>query len=165
MPVTITSEVSDSGYLRINGAEVVAAVTAPSGAVRDVPMEWTVERDGEYRTTFVPEEDGLHEIEVYAENAGTPLGFGTAHVEAGDLQTEFRDAEMNSSLLERIAGETGGRFYTPETVSTLPEDVSFTESGTTVHEERDLWDMPVLFLLLIALIGTEWTYRRSRGLA
>ncbi len=165
MPVTVTSEVSDSGYLRINGAEVVATVTAPSGAVRDVPMEWTVERDGEYRTTFVPDEDGLHEIEVYAENAGTSLGFGTAHVEAGDLQTEFRDAEMNASLLERIADETGGRFYTPETVSTLPEDVSFTESGTTVHEERDLWDMPVLFLLLIALIGTEWAYRRSRGLA
>jgi len=50
-------------------------------------------------------------------------------------------------------------------VSALPEDVSFTESGATVREERDLWDMPVLLLGLLALIGTEWAWRRSRGLA
>jgi len=34
-----------------------------------------------------------------------------------------------------------------------------------VVEERELWDMPVLLLLLIACTGTEWAYRRTRGLA
>jgi hypothetical protein len=34
-----------------------------------------------------------------------------------------------------------------------------------VQEERDLWDMPVLFLLLVGLLGSEWVYRRWRGLA
>jgi hypothetical protein len=71
---------------------------------------------------------------------------------------------MRKGLLQRIAEETGGRFYTPETVMTLPEDVSLTESGTTVVEERDLWDMPVLFFALVGLIGAEWLLRRRRGL-
>ena len=71
---------------------------------------------------------------------------------------------MRAPLLRQIAEETGGRFYTPETAATLAEDVSFTESGTTVIEERDLWDMPVIFLLLLLLLGTEWGYRRARGL-
>ncbi len=164
-PVTLTAEVSDSGYLRLNGADVIASVISPTGVERDLPMEWTVERDGEYRTQFIAAEDGLHEIQVQARYAGNALGGATSYVEAGDLETEFRNAEMRQPLLERIASETGGRFYTPETIATLPEDVSFTESGTTVREERDLWDMPVLFLLLIGLVGTEWAYRRSQGLA
>ena len=33
----------------------------------------------------------------------------------------------------------------------------------TVVEERDLWDMPAILLLLIAMIGAEWAYRRGRG--
>jgi hypothetical protein len=34
-----------------------------------------------------------------------------------------------------------------------------------VVEERDLWDMPALLLLMLGLMGTEWAYRRVRGLA
>ena len=54
---------------------------------------------------------------------------------------------------------------TAETASRLPEDLQFTGGGVTVTEERDLWDMPVLFLLLAGLLGAEWGYRRKRGLA
>jgi hypothetical protein len=72
---------------------------------------------------------------------------------------------MRSPLLQRIADETGGEFYTPETVQRLPEDMSYTEGGTTVRERRDLWDMPALFLLLIGLVASEWGYRKLRGLA
>ena len=71
---------------------------------------------------------------------------------------------LRSSLLRRIADETGGRFYTPETVGALPEDVRYTESGSTVYEEKDLWDMPIVFMLLVGLVATEWGFRRYRGL-
>ena len=47
----------------------------------------------------------------------------------------------------------------------LAEDVVFTESGVTVREALDLWDMPLVFLVLAALLGGEWALRRSRGLA
>ena len=79
--------------------------------------------------------------------------------------SEYFDSAMRAPLLRRIAEETGGRFYTPDTVSALPEDITFTGSGVTLIEELALWDMPVLLLLLFVLIGGEWTYRRARGLA
>ena len=53
----------------------------------------------------------------------------------------------------------------PERVSTLAEDISFTESGATVVEQRELWDMPIFLLLILASVGAEWAYRRRRGLA
>ena len=49
--------------------------------------------------------------------------------------------------------------------ASLPEAISYSGHGVTVVEERELWDMPGLLILLMALVGTEWAYRRSRGLA
>ena len=72
---------------------------------------------------------------------------------------------MRAPLLQRIAEETGGRFFTPADAAALPEAISYSGRGVTVVEERELWDMPALFLMLVGLIGGEWGYRRVRGLA
>ena len=45
------------------------------------------------------------------------------------------------------------------------EDVAYTESGVSVREALDLWDMPIVFLVLALLLGSEWGVRRARGLA
>jgi len=37
--------------------------------------------------------------------------------------------------------------------------------GVTVVNQMDLWDMPVILLLLVALVTAEWSYRKLRGLA
>jgi hypothetical protein len=104
-------------------------------------------------------------VTVEAQRAGRALGSGDAYVDAGPLDAEFFGAGMRRDALERVAQETGGRFYTPDNVSTLPEDVRYTESGATVFERHDLWDMPAIFLLLLAVLGVEWGWRRARGLA
>jgi len=87
------------------------------------------------------------------------------HLRASAGDSEYFDAAMRAPLLKRIADETGGRFFTPDNAGGLPEAISYSGRGVTVVEERDLWDMPILLLLLIALTGTEWAYRRARGLA
>ena len=180
-PIALHVEVADSGFVMRNDARVVAHVTAPSGSTRDVPMEWAVDRDGEYRATFTPEEAGLYEVQVdaslgdKAESAAkksdptrsSELRSQAVYVRAraeGELSQEFFDAEMRSSLLKRIAQETGGRFYTPTTVSSLPEDLTLSKRGVTVVNQMDLWDMPIIFLVLIGLMTGEWAYRKKRGL-
>jgi hypothetical protein len=163
--VTLRAEVDDDTYLRVNNAQVKARVRDPLGAVTEVPMEWTVDKDGEYRASFTVAEKGIYDIEVEAHRGQELLGTGRAFVEAADLGSEYFGAEMRASLLKRMAEETGGRFYTPDTVATLPEDLSYSEGGATVVEERDLWDMPALFILLVSLATVEWGYRRYRGLA
>jgi hypothetical protein len=86
-----------------------------------------------------------------------------ARASAGD--GEYFDAAMRSSLLKRVAEETGGHFFTPSDASALPEAISYSGRGVTVVEERELWDMPVILILLLALIGGEWGLRRKLGLA
>jgi hypothetical protein len=84
-------------------------------------------------------------------------------VRSTSADNEYFDATMRAPLLRRIAEETGGRFY-PNDVTSLSEAISYSGRGVTVVEERDLWDMPAVLLLLIGMIGGEWAYRRGRGL-
>jgi hypothetical protein len=82
-----------------------------------------------------------------------------------DHGADMAQAELRAPLLRRVAAETGGRYYPLADAGRLPDDVVYSESGVTVRETRDLWDMPAVFLLLLALLGGEWSYRRWRGLA
>jgi uncharacterized membrane protein len=162
--VRLIANVGDSTYLDVNDASVTARVTSPSGVVDTLPVEWTVETDGEYAVDFRPAELGDYEIELVAERNGAVLGTDEAYLHAAPSDDEYFDAARRTSLLERIADETGGRFYTPETVGTLPEDITISGAGVTLVEEHDLWDMPVIFLLMLLLMASEWGFRRVRGL-
>jgi hypothetical protein len=124
-----------------------------------------VGKDGEYRGTFSPREMGSHAVRVEARRAGATLGSDDIRVEVADQDTEYFGAEMQRPLLERIAEETGGRFYTPETAHRLAGDLAYSGGGATLQEEKPLWDMPVLFLAIIGLLSSEWAYRKRRGLA
>ncbi len=72
---------------------------------------------------------------------------------------------MNSNLLRQLAAETGGRYYTPSNAKNLAEDASYVNTGSSQIEEKDLWDMPFLYLLAIGAIAAEWGLRKRRGLA
>ena len=170
-PMRLTAEVVDPAFVEVNDAQVVAQVTSPSGKVTEVPLEWSVTRDGEYRGSFVPEEAGAYEIRATAVRAASGesdelnLGSSVLHARASAGDSEYFDAEMRSSLLERVAEDTGGRFFTPANAASLPEAISYSGRGVTVVEERDLWDMPIVLMMLLALIAAEWGYRRRRGFA
>jgi len=164
-PVELNAEISDRTFLKVNNAEAVARVTSPSGNVSEMPLEWSVTRDGEYKASFTPTEKGLYRVDVRTRMGTDSIVSDPSYIAAGDLSTEYFGAEMRAPLLRRIADETGGRFYTGDKVSELAKDIVFTDVGNTVVDRKDLWDMPIGFLLLIALVTSEWGYRKLRGLA
>ena len=164
-PVAIRATVADSMYLPRNDAKVLAHVTSDSGDKRDLVLDWAIDRDGEYRGTFTPDQPGVYTVRVDATSPTGELVSDTTHLRVADLNTEYFDAEMRAPLLKRIATETGGRFYTPATANTLAEDVALSKHGVTVVNQMDLWDMPAVLLLLVALVTAEWSYRKMRGLA
>ncbi len=165
-PVTITAEISDPEYKGINDGRITANVTSPSGKVEGVPMEWTVEHDGEYRARFTPTEDGLYKVTVGGTGKdGRDVGRGSVNLKVAPSDAEYFDAAMRAPLLRRIAEETEGRFFRTDETNRLVEAITFSGKGITVVEEKELWDMPIILMLLLGLMGSEWMFRRSRGLA
>ena len=163
-PVNLTIEVRDSAYAEVNNANVVAVVHDPSGDSITVPLDWDVEQDGHYDGGFPTTAPGLYEVFVRAMRGADTVGTAVTYVDVAPSTDEYFDASMRGTTLRRIADQTGGLFYTPESVANLPEDISLTGAGVTLTEERDLWDMPILLLLVLGLMGGEWGYRRKRGL-
>jgi hypothetical protein len=163
--VTLIADVVDPTFVEVNDAHVTAQVTGPKGETVEVPMQWTGERDGQYRAMFATAEQGVYSAKVEATRAGKPLGAGATQVRATPSDAEYFDATMHAARLQRVAEETGGRFYTTESASALPEDLKYTGRGVTTIEERELWHMPIVLMALLALLAGEWGYRRVVGLA
>jgi hypothetical protein len=165
-PVTVDATVVDPQFVELNDATVVAQVSRPDGTSETVPLQWTGERDGHYRGTFVSTKAGQYEIAVDATRAGgQTVGSSTAYVRAVPSEVEYFDPTMQAQPLRRIAEDTGGRFYTADTAQSLAEDVRVAGRGVTAVEERELWNMPIVLMLLIGLVCAEWGYRRVVGLA
>jgi hypothetical protein len=164
-PIQLRASVADSFFLARNDAKVVAHLTSDKGFVRDLPLDWAIDRDGEYRGTFTPDQPGIYTVRVEATFPNGATAGDTSFVRVADLNTEYFDAEMRAPLLQRMANETGGRYYTPATASTLAEDVALSKRGVTIVNQMDLWDMPVVLLILMSLVSAEWAYRKLRGLA
>ena len=163
--VAVTAALRDDRFIGVNDAAVTARVTGPDGRTTEMPLTFAVDRDGEYRASFTTAQGGLYDIAVEAARGKDAPQRARAFVRAAPDDREYFDAAMRPTFLARIAEDTGGRFYTPATVSTLPEDITYLGRGVTVVQEKDLWDMPVVLLLLVALVGGEWALRRRWGLA
>jgi uncharacterized membrane protein len=164
-PMELRATVDDTRYLERNDGVVLATITSPSGEESRIPLNWTVEEDGVYGGEFTPREEGTHRVEVEARAGGEHIGTDVAWFRSAPSAREAFDPGMKRPLLERIARETGGRFYTESTVSRLPRELSVRGGGITTVERLDLWDAPVFLLLLIGLLSAEWLLRRKEGMA
>jgi uncharacterized membrane protein len=164
-PVTLSADIVDPDYKGINNGRITARVTSPSGKTEEVPMEWTVKREGEYTGRFTPDEDGLYKVRVGGTHDVQDVGAGEMTMRVAPSDAEYFDAAMRAPLLSRISEETGGRFYRADNTKDLVDAITYSGRGVTVTEDRELWDMPIILLLALGLMASEWGYRRSRGLA
>lgn len=167
-PVQLRAHVNTALYADVNDAAVTATLTDPAGNQQTLPLEWSLRDDGSYTTRFIPADTGRYSIAAVARRPAG--GADSVQMSYGDILVDERgadvsNAELRATLLQRIANETGGKYYSLSEAGRLADDAIYTSAGVTVREVKDLWDMPVVFLLMALLLGTEWAYRRWRGLA
>ena len=164
-PVTLRARVVDSTFVAVSGASVVTRVTTPTGAIIEVPMERSLREEGTYTARFVAPERGTYALAAVANVGRDTLRSAPGAMLADDAGADVEQAELRTPLLRRIADETGGRYYPLADANRLGDDVTYTESGVTQRDARDLWDAPIVFFALVTLLGLEWAWRRRRGLA
>ena len=128
-------------------------------------FDWMVDHDGEYTATFVPDKSGVHEVTLQSVARGDTTSSRAGYVRVAEPTDEHFGAELRASLLRQVASETGGAYYTPETAANIARDIVYSPSGSTVVKQNDLWDMPLVLILLLVALGGEWVLRRRRGLA
>jgi len=166
--VQIRTEVADNKYAAITDAQVTARVTSPSGQTTDLNLKPDLGHEAEaYVAALAPTEEGAYTVEVTASRGSRAEVLPPGHAEflVGPVNREAFGAAQNRDLLKRIAAETGGSYYPLDAARDLAEDLSHAGGGNSVVTTLDLWDMPVNFILLVALASAEWFVRKRKGLA
>jgi uncharacterized membrane protein len=164
--VNIVADVRDKKFNAVGDAHATARVTKPSGATVDVPLKFTTLNNANiYTGEFKADELGEHKIDLVGTSASLGQLNANANVLVSDLNREYYRAAQNSDLLKRIAAETGGKYYTPVQVQSLLDDLTYRQTPYSERVTKDLWDMPVNFVLLVGLLSAEWFLRKREGLA
>ena len=164
--VNIVADVRDKKFNPVGDANATARVTKPSGAVIDVPLKFTTLNSvNTYAGEFKADELGQHRIELI----GTSTSLGPLNARSNmlvsDLNREYYSAAQNSDLLKRISAETGGKYYTPAEAQSLLDNLIYRQTPYSERVTKDLWDMPINFMLIIGLLSAEWFLRKREGLA
>ncbi len=161
--VVLRAEVRTKDYEHASNALVNAVITPENGSPRTIELTPSAVEMGVYEAEVDAPELGIYRIESTAHLGDERLGADTLHVRREGDVAEYFHPEQNRSLLTRLAKNTGGRYWELDELSDLHNEIRFSQAGITAREVLDLWDMPALFLLLLALRTSEWLLRRKRG--
>jgi uncharacterized membrane protein len=161
--VHLRAEVRDTTYLPTSDATIQARIVGPDGSAQSVDLHPDSLEQGVYSADWDAAKAGSYVAEVTATRGQQELGRDVITFRREDGVAENFHLEQNRDLLEKLSSQTGGKYYHPNEVSRLGEDISYSDAGITVRENRDLWDMPIVFFLVLLLCCTEWVLRRRWG--
>lgn len=155
--------VRDKTYMTVSGATVQTTITRPDGSSDVVDLKPDPLEPGTYTSDYTADKPGTYVVETTARQDKTDLGRDTLTFRREDGVAENFGAAQNRDLLEKLSSDTGGSYYTPSNAKKLIDEIAVSEAGITAHDNLDLWDMPILFLLVILIRGGEWLLRRKWG--
>ena len=158
--IQISASVRDKQYLPASNARVTAHFMGPDGISAMVDMAPEANNPGVFHAAWTAEKPGSYLAEVTASDG---LGTDTLPFERIDGVAENFHTVQNRELLEKLSSETGGRYWKPDELTRLPNEISYSDAGISVRDIKELWNMPVVFLWLLLLMAAEWLLRRKWG--
>ncbi|HEX3470532.1 MAG TPA: hypothetical protein VHT28_05055 [Silvibacterium sp.] len=164
--VQFSVQVHDRQFQPTSDAHVTANIVGPEGTNTLVDLTPSRDTPGLYQAVWTAEKPGAYLAEVTAASAGAQpeeLGSDVLTFQREDGIAENFHVEQNRTLLEQLSSQTGGRYWEPSDLKNLPRDIAYSEAGISVRTTNELWNMPVVFVLLLGLPIAEWLLRRKWG--
>ena len=162
--IEIGVDARDAAFLPVPDADVAAMLTRPGGESGPLTLRREAGGAGRFTAVFSPGEKGLYRVHVDARRGTTPLGAADRWFYVGGSDRELADPRLNEGALRRIARSTGGRYVPVADAAQVVPLLDAATAETVDLEQRDLWQEPWMFALVIALLSTEWVLRRRWGL-
>lgn len=160
--VELRAEVRDKEFQPRADLTVEARITGPDGAATAQLAPRPLE-EGVYTAEWHAGKPGAYVVEMVARRGEEEIGRDVFQFRREDGAAEHFRTSQNRELLEKLAQQTGGNYYTAADARKLAGEISYSEAGITTRETRDLWNMPAVFLLALMLRGSEWLLRRKWG--
>jgi uncharacterized membrane protein len=161
--VEIAAEVRDKDYHPAADARVTGRVIGPGGLAAALELDPVPSSPGHFQAAWSAPSPGLYVAELTAKRGAEDIGSDVVTFQRLDGVAENFHTEQNRALLETLATSTGGRYLRPAELGRLPAQIPYSQAGITVQQIKELWNMPMAFLLILALRAGEWLSRRRWG--
>jgi hypothetical protein len=131
------------------------------GETQEAVLQPVPDIPGLYQGFFRPEEAGRYVVRAPVGDRGAA---GEAAFQVTAVEVERLERAMQETLLRQVAEASGGEFLGVRDLPDLVERLTGADRTTIERTEQPLWDLPVVFLALVALMGGEWLLRRWNDL-
>ena len=162
--VQVTLFAYNESYHPLADAAVRIEVVPPdnkSFQLRTSPQPTTA---GAYTAQFRANQKGRYEIRATGSHGDLTLGEDSTSVFVQSQLAELENPQLDEARLKELASKTRG-VYTPiADAMTLPDKVRDVQEPVFVTQERDIWDTPLVLILVLSMLGMEWFLRKRRGL-
>ena len=170
---TVTAYLYSEAYRATQtDATVQLEVVPPEGAPFQLQIRGITERTTEtatdtgnlYSTQFSLLQNGTYRIRATARTTNQTLGEDQIDIHVHPQLAELEAPQLNEDLLKKLASETGGAYFAMKDAESLPENVAKVQNQVFVDAERELWSHPLILIMVVGLLGTEWFLRKRIGL-
>lgn len=161
--VSLEAEVLDERFEPVNDASVELLVAPELEPAYPVKMKASGNDDGRYVAHIDAPSTGLYRIDMSAHAGKVEVGTASTYVRRNDGTLEHFGARQNRPVLERIASMTGGRYWKLEHLRELAAAIPYSKAGIVERQTLDLWNLPIVFVTLLALQLAEWLLRLKWG--
>ena len=162
IPIAVTARAAD--FKPLDHGEVVVNVTTPSG--QNVPTTLTadINQPGRFIGSIAASEDGPYGITMTTPVTGeaqvpsNESGIQRWWVKESGTAEQF-DTGLHREFLQRVSAATGGQYLDAANKDQLAELLTSQNAGITREELLPLWNMPLLFVLMLLAKALEWLLR------
>jgi len=153
----------DERFEPLDADALTLEVLAPDGTRAALAASADAAAPGRFELAVPSEAAGPWTLQASASPAGeaqaaSPVSAGARWLVEPDTAEDF-DRLQHRELLQRIAATTGGGYLPIERIGELPALLARDNAAATRQARLPLWNMPILFLLILLAKGCEWAAR------
>ena len=161
--VRLVAEIRNARFEPLDDAQVEVLIAPERAASFSLPMHASGQNDGRYVATIDAESTGIYRATMTARRGEEEIGRAVTHIIRNDGVAEQFATYQHRAVLERIAEMTGGRYWRLDELSGLAAAIPYSKAGVIERLTLDLWNLPIVFLFLLALKIAEWLLRLKWG--
>jgi uncharacterized membrane protein len=159
--IKIHAKIYDDEFRPLETNSIVAHLELSGGLHKEIELKPVLNSPGVYENTYKTIEVGEHWAWIGPEGLGKESERALASFSVSLPMREFENPVVNTYLLEQIAKKTNGSLIPLYEIDSLLKKVKPTGNIVlTETKEKDLWDSPLIILLFILAITTEWIIRK-----
>jgi hypothetical protein len=161
--VPIYANVLSEAFEPVNLSNYSISVERPEGKAEttSVKLEPVKDVPGFYQGFFTPEVEGRYVLR----SAPADRDYSNnVELQVATTPLEQLEPAMQEDSLRKLGELSGGSYLTIGQLPKLADMLQQEAQTTVVRREKELWDLPFIFIVVLLCAATEWFFRRRYDL-